>query len=73
VATAARAKRRATPRSVTSWPFTRDETELMRAIVSATSISRSWSTDLSRIGSLTTQTLPKASAGIYLDAQHPSA
>ena len=45
----------------------------MRAIVSATSISRSWSTDLSRIGSLTTQTLPRASAGIYLDAQHPSA
>jgi hypothetical protein len=31
----------------------------MRAIVSATSISRSWSTDLSRIGSLTTQTLPQ--------------
>jgi hypothetical protein len=31
----------------------------MRAIVTATSISRSWSTDLSRIGSLTTQTLPQ--------------
>ena len=36
------------------------------AIVSETPVSRSWSADLRKIGSLTAQTLPGASAGIDL-------
>ena len=45
----------------------------MRGIVSATPVSRPWSTNLKRTGSLTAQTHPGASARIDLNAQYPSA
>ena len=45
----------------------------MRGIVSATPVSRSWSTNLKRTGSLTAQTHPGASARIDLNARYPSA
>ena len=42
-------------------------------IVSAMPVSRSWSTNLKRTGSLTAQTHPGASARIDLNARYPSA